>query len=191
MTAEEMIERLRLTQSEHRFRHSLGVADEARRLAPLFGVDGEKAYIAGLLHDCAKNFTDEQVNSYCEKYGVVLDPYCKTEKVLIHAFLGATVAKEDYGIDDPEILSAIYFHTTAKSDMTPLEKLIYIADMTEPSRDLAQSAMLRETVKTDIDGALIFAIDSSITHVIKKGSLIHPNSVFARNYLIENRRKKS
>lgn len=191
MTAEEMIERLRLTLNEHRFLHTLGVAGEARRLAPIFGVDPEKAYIAGLLHDCAKNFTEEQVREYCDKYGVTLDPYCESEKALVHAFLGPTVAKADYGVSDPEILSAIYYHTTAKPNMSPLEKLIYIADMTEPGRTLEQSAELRKMVETDIDSALIYSIGCSIKHVIKKGNLIHPDSIFARNYLIKNRRNKS
>ena len=191
MTTDEMIARLKATQIERRFNHTMGVAAEAVRLAPKFGVDTEKAYIAGLLHDCAKNFSDEQVREYCEKYNVTLDHYCETEKALIHGFLGPVVAKADYGVDDPEILSAIYYHTTAKPDMTPLEKLIYIADMTEPGRDIDQSVQIRELVEKDIDEALIYAIGCSIKHVIKKGNLIHPDSIFARNYLIENRRRGS
>ncbi len=190
MTAEQMIERLKITQNESRFRHTLGVANEAVRLAPLFGADSEKAYIAGLLHDCAKNFSEEKVKEYCKRYKVTLDPYCETEKALIHAFLGPTVAKADFGVDDPEILSAIYYHTTGKPDMSPLEKLIYIADMTEPGRELEQSAELRKLVEEDIDEALIYSIGCSINHVIKKGNLIHPDSVHARNYLIKNRRKR-
>lgn len=195
MTTDEMIIKLKATLKEGRFNHTLGVAAEARRLAPRFGVDVEKAYIAGLLHDCAKNFSPERVREYCEKYGVVLDPYSEKEPALIHAFLGATVARTDYGVDDPEILSAIYYHTTGKPDMTPMEKLIYIADLTEPGRDSAPgrssetSAKLRELVDIDIDEALICAIGYSVAYVLKKGNLIHPDSIFARNYLIENRRK--
>ncbi|MGN1097975.1 MAG: bis(5'-nucleosyl)-tetraphosphatase (symmetrical) YqeK [Clostridia bacterium] len=191
MTADDMIAKLKATQNERRFNHTMGVAGEAVRLAPLFGVDSHKAYIAGLLHDCAKNFSEEKVEEYCEKYGVTLDPYCKTEKALVHGFLGPVVAKEDYGVDDPEILSAIYYHTTAKPDMSPLEKLIYIADMTEPGRTMEQSEQIRLLVEEDIDEALIYSIGCSIKHVIKKGNLIHPDSVFARNYLIENRRNNS
>ncbi len=191
MTTDEMIVRLKATQVERRFRHTMGVAAEAVRLAPKFGVDGDKAYIAGLLHDCAKNFSEEQVEEYCRKYGVVLDPYCKTEKALVHGFLGATVARVDYGVDDPEILNAIYYHTTGRPGMTPLEKLIYIADMTEPGREIEQSEQIRELVEEDIDEALIYAIGCSIKHVIKKGNLIHPDSIFARNHLIENRRRGS
>ncbi len=192
MTEEQMIARLKTELNEHRFNHTLGVAAEARRWAPLYGADPDKAYVAGLLHDCAKNFSPERTREYCEKYGVELDPYCMKEKALIHAFIGPTVAKADYGVDDAEILSAIYYHTTAKADMTPLEKVIYIADMTEPGRKMEQSAELRRMLEQgDADGALIHGISSSICFVIKKGSLIHPDSVYALNFLIENRRKSN
>ncbi len=197
MTTDEMIVRLKATLKERRFIHTMGVANEAVRLAPRFGVDGGKAYIAGLLHDCAKNFSPEQVREYCDRYGLTLDPYSEKEPALIHAFLGATVARVDYGVEDPEILSAIYYHTTGKPGMSPMEKLIYIADLTEPNRSLdlgrsaEMSARIRELVEEDIDEALIYAIGCSVTHVLKKGNLIHPDSIFARNYLIENRRKNS
>ena len=99
------------------------------------------------------------------------------------------MAKAEYGIEDKEILNAIYFHTTARANMKPLEKLIYIADMTEPGRTIPQSDEIRELVETDIDEALIYAIGCSIKHVIKKGTLVHPDSIHALNYLIEHRRK--
>ncbi len=189
MSTDEMICRLKETLAPARFRHTLGVAQEAVRMAPILGVDKEKAYVAALLHDCAKNFTQEQVDEYCEKYGVKLDLYCATEKALIHAFMGSLVAEVDYGVEDEDILNAIYYHTTAKADMTPLEKLIYIADMTEPGRTMEAAEEVRRLAEEDMDEALIYAIGSSIKHVIQKGGLIHPDSIFARNYLIMNRRQ--
>lgn len=194
MTESEMIEKLRLTQKERRFNHTLGVAAEAERLAPLFGVDIKKARLTALLHDCAKNLdekTGQDFNTICEKYGVVLDEYAKVEKALVHAFLGAAVARVDYGVEDSEILDAIYYHTTARANMTPLEKLIYIADMTEAGRTIEQADEIRKLVEQDTDEALAYAIGCSIKHVIRKGTLIHPDSVSARNYIIEHRRAKS
>lgn len=192
MTEVEMIQKLKNSQKERRFRHTLGVAEEAVRLADKFGVDKDKARIAGLLHDCAKNLDEkngEEFSAICSKYGVTLDKLAKKERALIHAFLGAAVAYKDYGIDDREILEAIYYHTTARANMTPIEKLIYIADMTEPGRELEQSNEIRRLVEIDVDEALIYAIGCSIKHVIRKGTLIHPDSIYALNYLIENRRK--
>ena len=121
----------------------------------------------------------------------MLDDCAKCERALVHAFLGAAVAYKDFGIDDNEILEAIYYHTTARANMTPLEKLIYIADMTEPGRTIEQADEIRRLVEEDIDEALIYAIGCSITHVIRKGTLIHPDSVHALNYLIEHRRAKA
>lgn len=194
MTEKEMLKKLQATQKERRYNHTLGVISEAERLAPKFGVDIQKARITALLHDCAKNLDEkngEDFSVICRKYGVTLDECAKNEKALIHAYLGAAVAWKDYGIEDNEILEAIYYHTTARANMTPLEKLIYIADMTEPGRTIEQAAEIRRLVDIDIDEALIYAIGCSIKHVIKKGTLIHPDSVHALNYLIENRRAKA
>ena len=194
MTENEMINKLRSTQKEHRFKHTLGVAEEAERLAPKFGVDKKKARITALLHDCAKNLDEKKGEEFlkiCANYGVTLDDCAKKEKALVHAYLGAAVAWKDYGIDDREILDAIYYHTTARANMTPLEKLIYIADMTEQGRTLEQSKEIRRLVEEDIDSALIYAIGCSIKHVIRKGAIIHPDSIYALNYLVENRREKS
>lgn len=188
MTQEEMISRLRETQDERRFAHTLGVAQEAVRLAPRFGVDLERARTAALLHDCAKNFDKSRFFELCQAYGVELDDYAKQEPALVHAFLGAAVAERDYGITDREILDAIYYHTTARADMTPLDKLIYLADMTEPGRTMPQAAEIRTMLEKDLDEALIYAIGCSIKHVIRKGTLIHPDSVHARNDLINKRR---
>lgn len=187
LTEEEMHKLLRSNQKERRYFHTLGVVKEAVRLAPKFGVEPEKAKIAALLHDCAKNFDQDRFLEIATKYGVKLDELAIKEPALIHAFLGAAVAYRDYGVTDKEILDAIYYHTTARANMTNLEKLIYIADMIEPGRTIPQAEELRKMVEENPDDALIYAIDCSIKHVIKKGRLIHPDSIAARNYLIERR----
>lgn len=187
LTEEEMHKKLRSTQKERRYFHTLGVVKEAVRLAPKFGVEVEKAKIAALLHDCAKNFEQERFWEIAAEYGVTLDEFATKEPALVHAFLGAAVAYRDYGVTDKEILDAIYYHTTARANMTNLEKLVYIADMIEPGRTMPQAEELRRMVEENLDDALIYAIDCSIKHVIKKGRLIHPDSIHARNYLVERR----
>lgn len=187
LTEEEMHRKLRSTQKERRYFHTLGVVKEAVRLAPKYGVEVEKAKIAALLHDCAKNFDHNRFLEIAAEYGVTLEDIAIKEPALIHAFLGAAVAYRDYGVTDKEILDAIYYHTTARANMTNLEKLIYIADMIEPGRTMPQAEELRRMVEENLDDALIYAIDCSIKHVIKKGRIIHPDSIAARNYLIERR----
>lgn len=191
LSEDEIKQKLKTMQSEKRYRHTLGVAEEAERLASVLGADRRKARLAGLLHDCAKNL-DEKFNSdfasLAKKYRVELDLFAQKEKALAHAFLGAEVARVDYGIDDEEILSAIYYHTTGRENMSVLEKIIYLADITETGRNLQTAAVARNMAQTDFDGALIYAIGSSIKHVIDKGGILHPYSIYAINYLNEQRR---
>ncbi len=191
MSEDEIKQKLKTMQSEKRYRHTLGVAEEAERLAAFLGADCRKARLAGLLHDCAKNLDekcDTDFASLAKKYRVELDPFAQKEKALVHAFLGAEVARIDYGIDDAEILDAIYYHTTGRENMSVLEKIIYLADITETGRNLQTAAVARDMAQTDFDGALIYAIGSSIKHVIDKGGILHPYSVYAINYLTEQRR---
>ena len=102
-----MKDKLKKTLSEKRYKHSLGVCDEAVKLARIFGADEEKAYIAGLLHDCAKGYDIDKQIELCAEYGIELDKITIACKAVIHAPLGAAVAKDKYGIDDEEILEAI------------------------------------------------------------------------------------
>ncbi len=186
-----MLSKLKEKQNPLRYTHTLGVMGEAVRIAEKIGVDKEKAKLGALLHDCAKNLDEAEGKSLIEiskEYDVELDEYAKEEKALIHAFLGAAVAKKDYGITDSDVLDSIYYHTTARPNMTPLEKVIYIADMTEPGRTIEQSDEIRKLVDKDIDEALLYSIGCSIKHVIRKGTLIHPDSIDAFNYLVRQRR---
>ena len=120
-------DKLKSTLSEKRYKHSLGVCDEAVKLAEKYGADTEKAYIAGILHDCAKGYdTDEQIE-LCQKYGVVLDDITLACKPVIHAPLGAKIAKTEYGVNDKDVLDAIMCHTVAKENMSLLDKIIYMS----------------------------------------------------------------
>ena len=164
----EIHERLRAAQKERRYFHTLGVVKEAVRLAPRYGVPEEKAKIAALLHDCAKNFDEDRFLEIAADYGVTLDEYALKEPALVHAYLGAAVAYRDYGVTDKEILDAIYYHTTARANMTNLEKLVYIADMIEPGRTMPQAEELRKIIKEKklVDKIIIANIGPVIgTHV--------------------------
>ncbi|MDO5389349.1 MAG: bis(5'-nucleosyl)-tetraphosphatase (symmetrical) YqeK [Clostridia bacterium] len=109
-----------------RYIHTLGVAQESLQLAKRYGIDPDKAYMAGLLHDCAKCLTDEEKLELCEKYELELDDILKSQPDLTHSFLGAKIAEKEYGIKDKEILNAISYHTTGRPNMSMLEKKIFI-----------------------------------------------------------------
>lgn len=118
--------------SEERYLHTLGVAETSKELANLFNLDEDKAYLAGLLHDCAKGFTNEKlldiINSYLQ-----IDECEKINPKTFHAPVGAYIAEKEFGIEDKEILSAIRWHTIGKLDMSNFDKIIFIADKIEPN----------------------------------------------------------
>lgn len=179
-----MKNKLKGTLSEKRYKHSLGVCDEAVKLAEKYVADTEKAYLAGLLHDCAKGYdTDKQIE-LCAKYGIELDEITLACKAVIHAPLGAAVAKDKYGIDDEEILEAIRCHTVAKASMSLLDKIIYIADMIEPMRDFPGVEKLRKAAYEDIDKAFIMGLKQSIVFNAEKNKIIHPDTISAWNYML-------
>lgn len=188
MTEKVLLEKLQGMIDEKRYIHSLGVRDTAVLLARKYGVSEEKARLAGILHDCAKNIPKEEGIARCEAAGIPLKPICYIEKGLVHSYLGAHIAKTEFDIDDPEILDAIYYHTTGHEDMPMLTKIIYLSDIIEPGRNVPNLEELRRIAMEDIDEALIKAINSTITHVLGKGSVLDCDTVAARNFLVQKKR---
>lgn len=188
MTIDEMREKLKIALTEKRYNHSIGVMQTAVSLARHYGADVEKTAIAGLLHDCAKNYSKSEMLELCERFGVNLDPISQQSTGLIHGFLGAVLAKEYYGVDCPEIYDAIYYHTVGKPDMPLITKIIYIADGIEPLRNYEGVERIRETAFEDIDRALILQIDSTLKSVIGRGGLIHTNTIDTRNFYLKKLR---
>ena len=185
-----MEEKLKEILSEKRFRHSLGVAKEAKRLAKLYGADEEKAYTAGLLHDCAKGYSIEEQIKLCDKLNVKLDESLRICPPVIHGFLGAEVAKKEYGISDDEILQSIKYHTVGRAGMSLLEKIIYIADMTEENRDFDGVDELRDAVNKDLNEALLISIEQQFKLQFKRRSTLHPNMIDMWNDLVLKSRKE-
>lgn len=151
-----------------RYEHTLGVEFTAASLAMRYGVDIDKAEIAGLLHDCAKCIDDEEARDDCKKYNIKLTEVEKRNPFLIHSKLGAVYAEKLYGIEDEDIISAIKFHTTGKPDMTLLEKIIYIADYIEPGRDKAPNLYeIRKMAFIDIDEAMYMILKDTLDYLDK------------------------
>ncbi len=183
--------RLHNVLTPKRFRHTQGVAEEAVRLAQRYNGDIDKAYLAGLLHDCAKCYTDEEKLRMCEEYNVPLDKILKKQPDLAHSFLGAALAKAEYGIKDEDIINAICYHTTGRADMSLLEKIIYIADYIEPNRESFPGLeKIRELAYTDIDKAVEYALHNTIDYNKEKNRIIHPLSITALEYYREENNEK-
>ncbi|MBQ6302725.1 MAG: bis(5'-nucleosyl)-tetraphosphatase (symmetrical) YqeK [Clostridiales bacterium] len=154
---------------EKRLLHTLNVGYLSAHMAELFGSDKDKALIAGALHDCAKELPMEQQQELAKKYCGDLF----TEKKLLHSPAGATFAKEEFGIEDKEILDAICYHTTGRGDMTLLEKIVYLADKIEPSRDYMDLAPIRAAAEKDLDKAVRLTAQAINNKFVSQGRDIH------------------
>lgn len=170
--------------NEKRYYHSLCVADEAKRLAEKYGGDSEKSYLAGLLHDITKNAPDEEHLQIFKEFGIILSDVEQNAKKLWHAMSGALYVKNILGIDDPEIIDAIRYHTTAKADMSLLAEILYLADFTSKDRDYEDVDVIREYVDESLEKAFVYALEYSITDLVNQGRAIHPDTVQAYNQAV-------
>ena len=170
--------------NEKRYYHSLCVADEAKRLAVKYGADPEKAYLAGLLHDITKNAPDEEHLKIFKNFGIILSDVEKNAKKLWHAMSGAAYVKHILGINDPEIIDAIRYHTTAKADMSLLAKILYLADFTSADRDYEDVDVIREYVDISLEKAFIYALQYSIKDLVELEKAVHIDTVAAYNQAV-------
>ncbi len=173
-----------------RFRHSREVSRTAVRLAERWGADIEKARLAGILHDCARNLKGEALLSCAKEYGLVPSEIELRQSALIHAKLGAHLAERRFGIKDPSVLQAISNHTTGAAQMTALDKIIYLADSIEPGRNYVGVQLIRELAEKDLDAAVLAAFDQGIRFVLDGGGLLHPDTVDGRNFLLMEMKAK-
>lgn len=172
-------------KSDSRFAHSLGVEKTAVDLARRFGVDEEKARIAGLLHDCAREFPNDRLIEEAQKRGIEIGEVERQTPLLLHAPIGSFLVREKYEVEDEEISQAIARHTVAARDMSSLDKIIYFADMIEPNRNYPEVEHLRQLARdATLDEMFLEGLSESIVFIVAKKSLIHPATVSARNQLL-------
>ena len=185
MDYEAMKRELSSRLKKSRYEHSLGVADTAAFLARRFGEDEAKARLAGLLHDCAREFPNEAMRAEADARGIAYGDVERATPLLLHAQLSACRAKEIYGVDDAAILRAIERHTVGGAAMTALDKIVYFADMVEPTRDYPAVEELRRLAReASLDEMTLAGLTRSLAFVLEKGQLIHSDTVLARNELL-------
>ena len=167
-------EQLKTLLTPERYAHSIGVMESSVELAKIYGADIEKAKIAGLLHDCAKNL--DNIYERCRDLEVELDEVELKSPPIVHAKLGAEIAKIEFGITDPEILEAIRWHTIGKPNMTLLEKIVFVADLTEPGRTYPDAKPLCVLSRENLDLALYKCVLATVEINKKRGNPVHPNA---------------
>ena len=172
---------------DYRYNHSLCVADEARRLAVLYNENPDDAYLAGLLHDITKNFTPDEHLNILERFGIILSNVEKSSVPIWHGISGSVYVKNILKVDNQRIISAIRYHTTAKSDMSLFEKLIYLADYTSADRNYPDVAVMRNLVDKSIDDAMLYSLKYTINDLTAKNRAIHPDTLGAYNEILINK----
>lgn len=179
----DKIKILKQNLTENRFYHSMEVAKEARNLAINYDIDYEKAFLSGILHDCCKCFNKEQILNACKKYKFELDDVLSSQLDLSHSFLGSFVAYDVYGVKDEDILNSIKYHTTGRKNMSILEKILYIADYIEPTRNYFEGIeKARELAYKNLDEAMCYILKNTIKFNENKGRQIHYLSLEAYEF---------
>lgn len=164
--------------TEERIAHTAGCESEAVMLAKRWGEDPEKAAAAGILHDITKKLSYDEQLILCEKYGIILDSVERNSPKLLHAKTGAALARDRFGIGD-EVYEAIRWHTTGKPDMTLLEKIIYLADYIEPTRNFDGVEELRTLAYENLDRAMARGLEMSIEDIRARNIEPHRDSIEA------------
>lgn len=186
---EKITDWLKENLSEERFIHSISTAKTAKKLAKEFGVDENKAELAGLLHDCAKEIPYEEMKKIIIEENLDIPEDEINAKKVLHAPLSAYLAKNKFGIKDKEILSAIRFHTIGKIDMSTLEKIIYLADKIEPETRVEPyfEELRQELIRTrNLDKTIFLSFKMTIKSLIDRNLPINYKSIELYNYTLKN-----
>ncbi|MCD7834351.1 MAG: bis(5'-nucleosyl)-tetraphosphatase (symmetrical) YqeK [Lachnospiraceae bacterium] len=179
----KMQKRLKKELDEPRYVHTQGVMYTAMALAMCHGEDLERTGVAGLLHDCAKCIPNPQKIKLCEHYRLSVSEAERAAPQLLHAKLGACIAKDKYGVEDMEILSAIRCHTTGKPDMSLMEKIVFLSDYIEPGRVKAPNlTRIRALAFSDLDMAVYLTLRDTLSYLEQTKASLDNQSVVAYNY---------
>lgn len=181
---EQLIARVQEALTEHRFRHTQGVVQEAVRLARHYGADEHKAEVAGWVHDYAKQWPAERLRDYLLRFGLPRE-LLDYDKELWHAPVGAIAIQLDLGIQDLEVIEAVRYHTTGRAGMSLLEKVVCLADYMEPGRKFEGVEEIRQLAYQDLDLALCRALAGTIGFLASRHKPIHPDTLDAYNHLAQ------
>ena len=175
---------LKSSISSKRYLHSFNVSVTAAKLAEFYGCDAEKASIAGLVHDCARELGMEELLNCLAEEGMTADALTLGVKELLHGPAAVHICRKLFEIEDEEILAAVRYHTTGRENMSILEKIVYLADFIEPLRSFEGVEELRGLAFCSLDEAVLGAFNSSIQYIISKNGLIHIDTILSRNDIL-------
>ncbi|HLS22476.1 MAG TPA: bis(5'-nucleosyl)-tetraphosphatase (symmetrical) YqeK [Pseudogracilibacillus sp.] len=182
MDIEEMKRIVKANLSDKRYAHTLRVTKCALTLAERFDVAKEKVQIAALFHDYAKDESPEKLRQLIKDYHLP-ETLLQYHDELWHGPVAAKWLEQEKGITDQDILNAIYYHTTGRSEMSDVELVVFVADYIEPARDFPGVDTVRALAKKRLELAAYQALKQTITFLVSKEKMIHPNTFYAYNNL--------
>ena len=178
----EYIEILKEKLTEHRFIHSLNVAESSKELARIYGCDEAIAYTTGLIHDVCKDTPAGLQLSYMLENGVELTEIEISTAKLYHAMCGSVYIQKEFGIENQDMINAVRYHTTGRKNMSLLEKIVFIADFISAERDYNGVEIMREKAVRSLDEAIVEGLGFTIKDLIDRGErFIHPDTIDAYN----------
>ena len=182
---------LKKSLPEKRYLHSVAVCETAIDIATSHKLDVEKIKISALLHDCGREIPGRENLDKATEFGITMDKIEKNQPILLHAKLGVYYAKHKYGVHDKDILEGIRYHTTGAPHMSKLAKVVYLADLLEPTRDFPGIEDMRILARKDLDKAMINAFAQTIRYLLEYNLLIHPDCIHGYNELAIKFKKQS
>ena len=167
-----------------RYKHSRCVMERAVELAEKNGADVIKAKLAGLLHDIMKNVPEKEMLQFIEDSGIILLYADLCAPQLWHAIAGAAYLKEKLGIDDPDVINAVRYHTTGRAGMSKLEKVVYLADLTSADRDYPDVKKARKIADRSLDEGVLYGSEFLIADLVQKERVLHPDTLACYDELV-------
>ena len=185
MNIDEIKSRLQTMLSQKRFNHSIHVMEASRMLAEKYGEDIGKAELAGLIHDCARDLAKSATFALCKKYDIIVDSIMQKRPEILHGMVGSYLAKDLFEVDCRSVLDAVANHTMGCENMNKLSSIVFIADYIEAGRSYEGVEKIRKAAESSLEEAIVAGVDSTIEDNLRKGKLLHPQIVLARNWALE------
>ncbi len=176
---------------DHRYAHVVRVARLADRLAARHGVDPRRARLAGMLHDLARLYSGERLLAECAARAMPIDDFERANPIVLHARLGAELARERFGVDDAGVLSAIARHTVAAREMSALDAVVYLADGLEPGRSYPEREAFEALAFRDLDAAMLTVLESTTAYLASRGLAVAPQTAQALDTYRTRRTQRS
>ena len=190
MNQKQAKELVRSRLSDKRYEHTLNVKKMAVRLAKRYGVDEDKAALAALLHDSAKEISKDEMRELMRQYPQYAEGGEERPASVWHGICAAILARTRWGVEDEAILSAIACHTAGRAGMSKLDKVVYLADMTSKERDWPGVGKLRKLEMKDLDAAMLAALKQTNEFVLSQGKPLDPQSAAAYEDILSHQKKE-